>query len=125
VTQAAWMLAAAFTLSLVYELWRATAKAGKSRHDSIGSFVKNNVVFYAIAWIVIALLFAGFDWAQWIGLVFSAGAFTASIFYYNPKIMMERAPGVIDWCEDILFSGLLLVAAVLLLYAVLGVSLQA
>jgi hypothetical protein len=23
-----------------------------------------------------------------------------SIFYYNPRIMLERRPGIIDWFED-------------------------
>jgi hypothetical protein len=88
------------------------------------SFVKNNVAFYAIASIVIALLFAGFEWAHWIGPLFSGGAITASILYCNPKIMMERVPGIIDWFEDIVFTGLLFVAAALLLYSVSGITLQ-
>ena len=118
------MRTTAFGLSLLYELWRATAKAGTSRHDSMQSFVKNNVPFYAIAWIVIALLFAGFESARWVGLVFSAGAILASISYYNPKIMLQRAPRMIDWFEDLIFTGLLLVAAVFLLYSLLGIELQ-
>jgi hypothetical protein len=124
VAQAAWVLVAAFVLSFVYELYRATAKAGTSRHDSMQSFAKNNIAFYALATIVIALLFAGFEWAPWIGLLFSGGAITASILYYNPKIMLERAPGIVDWSEDIVFTGLLFVAATLLLYKVLGLTLQ-
>jgi len=39
VTQAAWVLAASFVLSLAYELYRATARAGSSRNDSIDAFV--------------------------------------------------------------------------------------
>lgn len=124
VTQAAWILVAAFVLSFFYELYRATAKAGTSRHDSMQSFAKNNIVFYVIAAIVIALLFAGSEWAAWVGLVFSGGAITASILYYNPKILIERAPGIIDWFEDIVFTGLLFVAAALLLYDVLEVTLK-
>lgn len=123
-TQAAWFLVAAFVLSLVYELYRATAKAGTSRHDSMQSFAKNNIAFYAIATIVIVLLFAGSEWAAWIGLLFSVGAIAASILYYNPKILLERAPATIDWFEDIVFTGLLFVAAGLLLYQVLGITLQ-
>jgi phosphatidylglycerophosphate synthase len=122
--QAAWVLVAAFVLSLVYELYRATAKADTSRHDSLQSFAKNNIAFYAVAAIVIALMFARFKWAEWIGLVFSGGAIIASILYYNPKIMLERAPGIIDWFEDIVFGGLLFVAAALLVYDVLGRTLQ-
>jgi len=45
-----------------------------------------------------------------------------SIFYYNPKIMLERQPGLIDWFEDLVYTGLLFVAAALLSYAVLGKS---
>ena len=124
VDQAAWVLVAAFMLSLVYELYRAIAKTGTSRHDSMESFAKNNIAFYIIATIVIALLFAGFEWAPWIGLLFSGGAIIASILYYNPKIMLERAPGIIDWFEDIVFTGFLFVAEGLLLYKVLGITLQ-
>lgn len=124
VTQAAWVLVAAFVLSFVYELYRATAKAGTSRHDSMRAFVKNNIALYTIAAIVIALLFARLEWASWVGLVFSGGVIAASILYYNPKILLERAPGIIDWLEDITFTGLLFVAAGLLIYQVLGVTLQ-
>lgn len=124
VAQAAWVLVAAFALSFAYELYRATMKVGTSPHDSMQSFVKNNVAFYLIASAVIALLFAGLEWAPWIGLVFSGGSIAASILYYNPRIMMERGPGIIDWFEDIIFTGLLLVAAALLLYSVLGVTLE-
>ncbi len=124
-THAAWILVAAFVLSCVYELYRATAKAGTSRHDSMQSFVKNNVAFYAIATAVIVVLFLGSDWAAWIGLFFSGGSIAASIVYYNPKILLERAPGPIDWFEDIVFTGLLFLAAGLLLYEVLGITLHA
>jgi hypothetical protein len=124
-THAAWILMAAFVLSSVYELYRATTKAGTSRHDSMQSFVRNNVGFYVVAAIVIALLFVGPEWAAWVGLLFSGGAIVASIVYYNPTIMLERAPGIIDWFEDIAFTGLLFVATALLLYEVLGVTLGA
>jgi hypothetical protein len=123
-TQAAWVLIAAFLLSFVYEVYRATAKAGTSRHDSMESFARNNIIFYVVATIVIALLFAGYEWAAWVGLVFSVGSIAASILYYNPKIMLERAPGIIDWFEDIVFTGLLFLAAGLLVYKVLGITLE-
>jgi hypothetical protein len=58
--------------------------------------------------------------AAWVLIV----AFTMSVFYYNPVIMLERRPGLIDWIEDLAFTGLLFVAAALLLYEVLGKSLQ-
>jgi hypothetical protein len=124
VTQAAWVLVAAFVLSFVYEVYRATAKTGTSRHDSMQAFAKNNIVFYTIAALVIALLFAGFDWTPWVGLLFSGGSIAASILYYNPKILFERTPGIIDWLEDIVFTGLLFVAAALLIYRVMGITLR-
>jgi hypothetical protein len=124
VVQAAWALLAAFLLSLVYEIYRATAKAGTSRHDSMDSFVKNNVVLYVVAAVVIGLLFVGFDWAPMIGLVFSVVVIVASIFFYNPRIMLDRQPGVVDWFEDMVFTGLVFVGAALLLYQVLGVTLE-
>jgi hypothetical protein len=37
--------------------------------------------------------------------------------------MLERQPGVVDWIEDLVFTGLLFVAATLLLYEVLGMEL--
>jgi hypothetical protein len=122
--QAAWALLAAFVLSLVYEIYRATAKAGTSRHDSMDAFVKNNVALYLVAAVVIGLLFVGFDWARVIGLLFSILVIGASIFFYNPRIMLDRQPGMIDWFEDLVFTGLLFVAAALLLYQVLGITLE-
>ena len=124
VTQAAWILAVAFVLSLVYELYRATVKAGTSAHDSLASFVKNNVALYVVAALVIVLLFAGFAWAPWVGLIFAAVVTAASILYYNPKIIVERDPGVVDWFEDLLFTALVFLAMALLFYQVLGVTLQ-
>jgi hypothetical protein len=124
VTQAAWVLFTAFVLSLAYELYRATAKAGTSPHDSKQSFVKNNVALYVVAAVVIVLLFSGFVWAPWVGLIFSAVVLGASILFYNPKVMLERDPGIVDWFEDLVFTGLVFVALALLLYHVLGVTLE-
>jgi hypothetical protein len=57
-------------------------------------------------------------------LVLSVVVILVSIFYYNPKIMLERRPGVIDWLEDLVFTGLLFVTATLLLYEIVGKTLQ-
>ncbi len=119
-THAAWVLVATYTLSLVYELWRATAKAGATRHDGMDVFLKQDLILYVMAVIVIALLFLGVTGAAWVGLIFSVVFILVSIFYYNPKIMLEREPGLIDWFEDLTYTGLLFVAATLLLYEVLG-----
>lgn len=123
-SQAAWVLTVAFLFSLTYEVYRATAKSGTSPYDSWQGFVKNNVALYAVAGVVIALLFADLEWAPWLGLTFSAAVIAASIIYYNPKIMVHREPGLIDWFEDIAFTGLLFLAAGLLSYQILGISLR-
>jgi len=121
---AAWILIATFALAIIYELYRATLKAGTSRHDSMRVFVTQGIPFYVLAGVVIALLFTGAVWAAWIGLVFSIAMILVSIFYYNPRMMLERKPGLIDWVEDLVYTGLLFVAAALLVYAVAGKSLS-
>ncbi|MBA4794436.1 MAG: hypothetical protein H2041_12285 [Phenylobacterium sp.] len=116
VTHAAWVLSATFALAFVYELWRATAKAGVSRHDNMKVFATQGLATYVVAGAVIATLFAGFSWAPWLALLFTAAIILVSIFYYNPKIMLERQPGAVDWIEDLVFTGGLFVAAALLAY---------
>lgn len=123
VTQSAWVLVAAFVLSLAYEVYRATVKAGTSVHDSWSSFVKNNVPLYVVAALVITLLFADLDWAPWVALIFCAVVTAASILFYNPKIMLERDPGVADWFEDLVFTALVVLAMALLVYQVSNVTL--
>ena len=123
---AAWALLIAYSISLVYELWRAIGKAGASRHDSMHEFLTRVLALYVLAAVVITLLFLGVTGAAWVGLIFSVVFIVVSIVYYNPKIMLERLggqPGLIDWAEDLVYTGLLFVAAVLLLYEVLGRSL--
>jgi hypothetical protein len=122
VRHAACVLAVTFAISVVYELWRATAKAGTSRHDTLSNLLWG-LVLYAVSAAVIVALFLSVGWAPWAGLVLSVGWILNSIFYYNPTIMLERQPGVVDWIEDLVFTGLLFVAATLLLYEVLGMEL--
>jgi hypothetical protein len=122
VRQAAWVLAVTFAISLAYELWRAAAKAGTSRHDTMSNLLWG-LVLYGLSAAVIVAHFLNAVWAPWAGLVLSVGWILNSILYYNPTIMLERQPGVIDWIEDLVFTGLLFVAATLLLYDVLGMEL--
>jgi ATP/ADP translocase len=107
---AARVLAANFTLSIVYEAYRATAKAGASRHDSVSGFVEQ-LPLYAVAAVVIALLLGRRRHSATIGLLFCTAVIVISVFYYNPVIMLERQPGIVDWVEDLVFTGLLFAAA--------------
>ena len=118
-THAAWVLVFTFAISLIYEVWRATSKAGTSKHDSPKALAQQ-LVLYVVAVVVIAGLFVQAVWAVWAGLVFCVVMILVSILYYNPVIMLDRKPGIIDWVEDLVFTGLLFVAATMLLYDVLG-----
>jgi hypothetical protein len=55
-----------------------------------------------------------------VGLVFSVLGILLSILYYNPRILLERQPGLVDWAEDLVYTGLLFVAATQLGYEVAG-----
>jgi hypothetical protein len=114
-THAAWVLTANFTLSFGYELYRATVRSGTSSHDSLRGLVEQ-LPFYACAGAVIAVLFAGYRHASRIGLGFCVATIAISIGYYNPKIILDRQPGLFDWFEDLVFTGLLFVAAAQLIY---------
>lgn len=116
ITHAAWTLLVAFVFSFFYEFYRARVKAGVSRFDSMREFVKG-IPVYLITGIVIALLFTQQIWAGWIGLIITILWICVSIFYYNPNVMIERQPRIIDWIEDLVFTGLLFVAATQLIYA--------
>jgi len=94
--------------SLLYEIWRATAKAGTSEHESPKDLMQQ-LVLYVVAAAVIAALFVQAAWAAWAGLIFSAVMILVSVLYYNPVIMLDRKPGIIDWIEDLLFTSLLFV----------------
>ena len=118
----AWVLVVTIAISLIYELWRMTAKSAVSRHDSWRAFWQESWL-YVLAAVVIFLLFAGVPVAAWVGLVFSVLLIIVSIFYYNPKIMIERKPGIIDWVEDLVYTGLLFVVAGFLALEVSGLTL--
>ena len=117
-TDAAIVLAVAFVLSMAYEAYRVTARAGVSRHDTPRGFVQQ-LQLYVVAAVVVGLLLIGPAWSVWVGLAFSVGMIVVSIAYYNPRIMLERKPALVDWAEDLLFTGLLFVAAAQLGYALL------
>lgn len=116
-SDAAWVLTATFTLSIIYELYRATIRSGESEHDSIRGFVAQ-LPQYAVATAVIVILFVGGGWAAWVGLAFCVIVILVSILYYNPRIMLDRRPGLVDWFEDLVFTGLLFVAATQLFYEI-------
>ena len=78
---------------------------------------------HVAATVVIVLLFAGVPCAAWVGLILSILLILVSVFYYNPKIMVERKPGIIDWFEGLVYTGLLFVAAAFRLLEMWGLTL--
>lgn len=122
-SQVSGILIAAFALSLLYELYRSTAKAGTSKHDSMRSFLTQELPFYAIAFVLAMLVRTGRPWVAWTALAVGVGLIMVSIFYYSPVVLPQRRPGPLDWFEDKLYTGLLFVAVALLAYDLLGKTL--
>ena len=122
-TQASWILIAAFALSLLYELYRSTAKAGTSRYDSIRGFLTQALPFYVIGFVLAMLVRTGWPWVAWTALAIGVALIMVSIFYYSPTILPQRKPSLIDWFEDKLYTGLFFVAVALLAYDLLGKTL--
>jgi hypothetical protein len=122
-SQVSGILIAAFALSLLYELYRSTAKAGTSKHDSMRSFLTQELPFYVIAFVLAMLVRTGRPWVAWTALAVGVGLIMVSIFYYSPVVLPQRRPGPLDWFEDKLYTGLLFVAVALLAYDLLGKTL--
>ena len=122
-SQVSWILIVAFVLSLLYELYRSTAKNGISKYDSMRSFLTQELPFYAVAFALAVLLRTGWPWVAWAALVVGVGLILVSIFYYSPLVLPQRKPGPIDWLEDKLYTGLLFVAVALVAYDLLGKTL--
>ena len=119
-TLAAWLMASAFIVSTIHELYRATAKAGVSRYDSMRELLTRTLPFYVAASALVLALGLGVTWAAWPALGLAVGMVLVSGLYYNPTIMAARQPGMIDWAEDIAFTGLFFASGVLLVAHVTG-----
>ena len=109
-TQVSWVLIAAFALSLLYELYRATAKAGTSKYDSMRIFLTQAVPSYAVGFALAVLMRTGWQWVAWTALALAVALVVISIFYHSPIMLPQRRPGPIDWLEDKVYTGLLFVA---------------
>lgn len=115
-------MAAAFTLSAGYEIYRATCRTGVSPYDSWKSFAGLVAIAYLPAAILIIALLSGTSWSVPAALLFVIASILVSILYYNPKVLPQRRPEIVDWVESLVFTGLLFVAAAMLLYHLLEKS---
>ena len=122
-TLAAWLMASAFVISTVHELYRATAKAGVSQYDSMREVLTRTLPFYLAAMALVTALGLGGSWAPWPALALALAMVGVSAFYYNPTIMAARQPGMVDWAEDVAFTGLFFASGVLLAVHVTGTTL--
>lgn len=110
-------------LSAVYELWRAVARTGVMKYDSIQAWLLSMTVV-VVEVVVAALLLAGWQWAPHVGFILALGLLLISVFYYGPKVLLERRPGLVDHFEDRVFTALVAIVALLLGYQLLGVTLR-
>lgn len=114
---AAWVLLTAFSISCIYEIYRATVMKGTSQYDKPRVLLTVGLPFYLVSFSITVLLFAGYYWAQCIALGYTVILILVAIFYYSPRIALERKPGLIDWIENLVYLGLLFSAATILIYA--------
>jgi len=121
-SQAGWLLLGAAVLSAVYELWRAVARTGVMKYDSIRAWLMSMTVV-AVEVVVALLLMAGWEWAPLAGFILAGGLFLISVFYYGPKVLLERRPGLVDHFEDRVYTALVAIVAVFLGYQLLGATL--
>jgi uncharacterized membrane protein YczE len=122
-TLAAWLMASAFAISTAHEVYRATAKAGVSPYDSMQAALTRTIPFYLGAMVLVLAMGFGVAGAAWAGLALAVAMVLVSAFYYNPTIMSARQPGMVDWAEDVAFTGLFFASSVLLAAHVAGVTL--
>ena len=93
------------TLSLGYELYRATAMAGVSVHDSFEGVVLL-LPLYVVGVVLASRADAGHRWAAGAVLGYSGIVLAISLLHYNRVVMPVRQPGPIDWFEDVAFTAM-------------------
>jgi len=119
-THAAWVLLTAFSISCIYEIYRATVMKGTSKYDNPRVFLMVGIPFYMVSFGLTASLFAGYFWANLVALGYTLILIAGAILYYSPQIALKRKPGLIDWVENLLYLGLLFSAATILVYSLMG-----
>jgi hypothetical protein len=116
-TQTFWILLAAFTISLCYEVYRDTVMAGATSFDAFNPAL---AIFYVACFGMTFLVRVNRRWISWAMLFFTLGLIAVGMFYYDPEILPARHPGYVDWFESVVYLGLLFIAAFLCLQEVCG-----
>jgi len=117
-----WVLAVAFVISAVYQLYRSTFME-IPRYDA---FTPTTGVAYACLIGVSALVLTDRRWAWWVVSVLLL-LILVGIFWYYPVVVPARieagAMGVAGWLEGSIYMGLLFVAGFVCLLKLWGVRL--
>jgi hypothetical protein len=118
-----WVLALAFVVSAVYQLYRS-AFMEIPRYDA---FTPTTGVTYACLIGVSALVLTDKRWAWWVVSVLVVLLIVVGVFWYYPVVVPARieagAMGVAGWLEGSVYMGLLFVAGFVCLLKLWGVRL--
>jgi cytochrome bd-type quinol oxidase subunit 2 len=104
-TQVAGVLAAAFTLSLVYSV----IVTFTGSHKGYGMADPALWAFYAVGFGLVALALADRSWARWVVAAAVLALIAVGIFYY-PTVFPPSAQTTLAWFENDVYVGLLILA---------------
>lgn len=113
------VLAVAFAVSILYQLYRATLM----EIPEYDAFTLTTGIGYALCIGVCALVLTDRLWAWWIVSALVLFLVAIGLFYYFPVVTTARDMGFVDWLEGLVFVGLLFVAGFVCALRLLGVSL--
>jgi hydrogenase/urease accessory protein HupE len=117
------LLVVTFAMAFVYEAYRGFVMTGVSQYDT-PSLVGVSLLFSLVGIGIGYLAYRGPHWGRHVALLFVLAVIAGSIVLYNPVILPERDPGLIDHVENLLYTGLMIAVAILLLYDIRGVTLE-
>lgn len=117
------LLVLTFVMALAYEAYRGFVMTGVSTYDN-PTMVGIGVVFAGVSVGIGYLAYRGPSWGRHVALLYVLVLVGVSIIQYNPVILPARNPGLVDHAENLLYTGLLVVVAVLLVYDIRGITLE-
>jgi hypothetical protein len=117
------LIVVTFVIALAYEAYRGFLMTGVSPYDN-PSMMGIGVVFSAVSIGIGYLAYRGPSWGRHVALLYVLVLVGVSIVQYNPVVLPARDPGLIDHAENLLYTGLLIVVAVLLGYDIRGATLE-
>lgn len=117
------LMVVTFVIALAYEAYRGFVMTGVSPYDN-PTMVGIGVVFSVVSIGIGYLAYRGPSWGRHVALLYVLVLVGVSIVQYNPVILPARDPGLVDHAENLLYTGLLIVVAVLLGYDIRRITLE-